>query len=86
MVQETAPQRDRDLLPRTWPSLLTLPFSRLYDRMGDDMQDWCDTRLRAASAKPQWISDAVIYYHNQVSAERRPGPGGPGFLAEFNHA
>lgn len=65
------PQRDRDLLPRTMANLLTLPFSHLYDRMGDDMQDWCDTRLRAASAKPQWISDAVIYYHNQVAARLR---------------
>jgi hypothetical protein len=43
------PQRDRDLLPSTLSSLLTLPFSRLYDRMGDDMQDWCDVRLRAAA-------------------------------------
>lgn len=65
------PQRDRDLLPRTLPSLLTLPFSHLYDRMGDDMQAWCDTRLRAASIKPQWISDAVIYYHRQVAARLR---------------
>jgi hypothetical protein len=67
------PQRDRDLLPRTWSTLLTLPFSRLYDRMGDDMQDWCDIRLRAAAGKPQWISDAVIYYHNQVAARLRDG-------------
>lgn len=65
------PGRDRDLFPRTLPSLLTLPFSHLYDRMGDDMQDWCDTRLRAASARPQWISDAVVYYHNQVAARLR---------------
>lgn len=65
------PERDRDLLPRTMGSVLTLPFSHLYDRMGDDMQDWCDIRLRAASAKPQWISDAVIYYHNLVAARVR---------------
>jgi hypothetical protein len=65
------PQRDRDLLPETLRSLLTLPFSRLYDRMGDDMQDWCDVRLRAASAEPQWISDAVVYYHRQVAARLR---------------
>ncbi len=65
------PQRDRDMLPRTLSGPLTLPFSRLYDRMGDDMEDWCDTRIRAASPKPRWISDAVIYYHNQVSARLR---------------
>jgi hypothetical protein len=65
------PQRDRDLLPRTLASLLTLPFSHLYDRMGDDMQDWCDIRVRAAAPKPQWISDAVIYYHMQVAGRLR---------------
>ena len=32
------PQRDRDLLHRTLAGVLTLPFSRLYDRMGDDME------------------------------------------------
>jgi hypothetical protein len=65
------PQRDRDMLPRALSSLLTLPFSRLYERMGDDMQDWCDTRLAAASGEPQWISDAVKYYANQVAGRLR---------------
>jgi hypothetical protein len=65
------PQRDLDLLPRTLRSLLALPFGRLYDRIGDDMQDWCDIRLRAASAEPQWISEAVVYYHRQVAARLR---------------
>jgi hypothetical protein len=65
------PQRDQDMLPRTASGLLTLPFSQLYDRMGDDMQNWCDIRLRAASPKPEWISDAVVYYHNQVAAGLR---------------
>ncbi len=60
------PQRDRDLFSRTLAGVLTLPFSRLYDRMGDDMEAWCQTRLQAASAKPQWIADAVTYYSNQV--------------------
>ncbi|MGO9191103.1 MAG: hypothetical protein ACLP8X_21970 [Streptosporangiaceae bacterium] len=60
------PQRDRDLLHRTLAGVLTLPFSRLYDRMGDDMEAWCETRLQAASAKPQWIADAVTYYCHQV--------------------
>lgn len=62
------PRRDQDMLPRTGAGLLTLPFSQLYERMGDDMEHWCDIRLRAASPKPEWISDAVIYYHNQVAA------------------
>jgi len=61
------PQRDRDLLPRTLSGVLTLPFSHVYDRIGDDMEAWCDIRVRAASPEPRWISDAVIYYHRQVS-------------------
>ena len=61
------PQRDLDMGARTRVGvLLTLPLSRLYDRVGDDQMDWCDIRLRAASAKPQWIVDAMTYYYNQV--------------------
>jgi hypothetical protein len=60
------PQRDRELQTRTWTSVLTLPFSRLYDRIGDDMQAWCDTRIEAARPKPQWIADAAQYYWNQM--------------------
>jgi hypothetical protein len=41
--------------------------------MGDDMQDWCDTRLKAASAKPQWIADAVTYYYDQVRGGLKDG-------------
>lgn len=60
------PQRDRDVLPRTLTGLLTLPFSRLYDRMGDDMEAWSATRLAAVSPNPQWIADAAQYYSNQA--------------------
>ena len=31
------------LVPRTMADWLALPFRRLYDRMGDDQQGWCDT-------------------------------------------
>jgi hypothetical protein len=65
-LSKLPPQRDRDVLPRTWPALLTLPFSRLYDRMGDDMQAWCDTRIEAARPRPQWIAAAAQYYWNQM--------------------
>ncbi len=65
-LSKLPPQRDRDMLPRAWPAMLTLPFSRLYDRMGDDMQDWCDTRIEAARPQPQWIADAARYYWNQL--------------------
>jgi hypothetical protein len=61
------PQRDRDMRPRTWSGVLTVPFSRLYERMGDDMENWCDSRLAAARPKPQWIADAAQYYWNQMS-------------------
>jgi hypothetical protein len=49
------------------------PFSRLYDRMGDDMQDWCDTRIKAAAAKPKWIAGAATYYYEQVRCGLRDG-------------
>jgi hypothetical protein len=65
-LSKLPPQRDREMLPRNLSGLLTLPFSRLYDRMGDDMQAWCDTRLAAVSPNPQWISDAAQYYSNQA--------------------
>jgi hypothetical protein len=65
-LRKFPPQRDRDLLPRTLSGLLTLPFSQVYERIGDDMQDWCDIRVKAASPQPRWISDAVTYYHRQV--------------------
>jgi hypothetical protein len=71
-LSKLPPQRDRDMLPRTWPALLTLPFSRLYDRMGDDMQEWCDTRIEAARFKPQWIADAAQYYWNQMGRVTDP--------------
>jgi hypothetical protein len=65
-LSKLPPQRDQDMLPRTKAHMLTLPFSRLYDRMGEDLQDWCDTRTQAAKHKPQWIADAVEYYWNQM--------------------
>jgi hypothetical protein len=58
--------RDTGTLPAHLAALATLPFRRLDERMGDDMQDWCDIRTRAASRMPQWLSDAAEYYYNQV--------------------
>jgi len=59
-------QSDRHLVPKPLAATLALPLGRLYDRMGDDMENWCDTRLRAASQQPQWISAAAKYYFDQV--------------------
>jgi hypothetical protein len=71
-LSKLPPQRDRDMRPRTWSAVLTLPFSRLYDRMGEDMQAWCDTRLEAARPRPQWIADAAQYYWNQMGRGTNP--------------
>jgi hypothetical protein len=65
-LSKLLPQRHWARPPGTLADWLQLPFRRLYDAMGDDMQDWCDARLTAASARPQWIADAVTYYFNQV--------------------
>jgi hypothetical protein len=59
--------RDYDgRVPYGLAALATLPLRGLDDRMGEDLQDWCDDRLRAAAKKPQWLSDAAEYYVNQV--------------------
>jgi hypothetical protein len=69
------PQRDPDMSPRRrLDVLLTLPLSRLYDRMGDDLMGWCDVRLGAASAKPQRTVDAMTYYYNQVRGQHGDDP------------
>jgi hypothetical protein len=60
-LTSVSPPRDR--LRAGW---LTRPLSHLYDAMGEDMQAWCDTRHRAATEEPQWISDAAKYYYDQV--------------------
>jgi hypothetical protein len=65
-LSKLPPQRDRDMLRRSFSDLLTLPFSRLYDRMGDDLENWVETRLRVASSQPQWIAEAAQYYSNQA--------------------
>lgn len=48
---------------------LTLPMRKLHDRMGDDMQDWCDARARATERNPDLISDAADHYHLQVAPQ-----------------
>ena len=71
------PQRDRDLFHRTLAGVLTLPFSRLYDRMGDDMEAL--VRDPAASgvgeaAVDRGRRDVLL----QPGTRRTQGPPGPG--------
>jgi hypothetical protein len=60
------PHRDLNMQSRTRSSVPTLPFLRLYERMGSDMEAWCHTRCEAVKPKPQYIADAVEYYWNQM--------------------
>lgn len=46
---------------------LMFPLRRLDDLMGEDMQDWCDTRSRAVAGRPSWVADAAQYYHTQTA-------------------
>jgi hypothetical protein len=71
-LSKVPPQRDLDMRPRTRAHALTLPFSRLYDQIGEDMQDWCDTRIAAARPEPQFIAHAAQYYWNQMSRVTDP--------------
>ncbi len=66
------PHRDLNMLPRTRSSMPTLPFLRLYERMGEDQQAWCDLRCEAAEPKAQYIADAVEYYWNQMARVTDP--------------
>jgi hypothetical protein len=65
----SAQRRSRrgSLLPKPLVGYLALPLHCLDDRMGDDLQDWCDTRSRAVSGKPQRVAGAAQYYYNQVA-------------------
>jgi len=70
--QVSTPKRQRTAAWwRPLVSCLTFPLRQLYDRMGDDLQDWCDARLDAASKTPQRVADAARYYHGQVGARLR---------------
>jgi hypothetical protein len=70
LLSKVPPQRDLEVRLRTNAHLLTLPFSRLYDRIGDDIQDWCDYRMAAAKSEPRYLGHTVQYYCNQMSKVR----------------
>ncbi len=64
------PIRPRSQMLNTLLAPLTIPYGRLYDAIGNDMQEWCDVRLAAAAQETQWIADAAQYYYWQVVATR----------------
>ncbi|HEY3733290.1 MAG TPA: hypothetical protein VGL63_05180 [Streptosporangiaceae bacterium] len=66
---------NESLLPGRLTACLAFPLRRLDDRMGDDMQNWCDARSRAVAGTPQWIADAAAYYCNVVGGRLKPEPG-----------
>lgn len=47
--------------------VLMYPLRQLDDVMGEDMQEWCDTRSRAVAGSPRWVCDAAHYYYAQVA-------------------
>jgi hypothetical protein len=62
-------RRRRDsLLPAALVAWLTFPLRHLDDRMGDDLQEWCDVRSAAVSENPQLIPDAAQHYCLQVTS------------------
>jgi hypothetical protein len=60
-------QQRGSLVPQRLAACLTLPLRRHSERMTDDMQDWCDVRVRAVWQKPQGIVEGTRYYYNQVA-------------------
>jgi len=55
------------LIPTGLAACLTLPLRRHNDRMGEDLSDWCDVRVRAVWQDPQRILDATRYYYSQAA-------------------
>jgi len=53
-------------VPQGLVALVLFPLRGLDDAMAEDTQEWCDTRLTAASRTPQFLSEAEDYYFNQV--------------------
>jgi hypothetical protein len=70
LLSRVPPQRDLEVRPRTRAHLLTLPFSFLADRIGEDMQAWCDYRMAAAKSEPRYLGYTVQYYWNRMTGVR----------------
>jgi hypothetical protein len=54
-------------LPVALTGWFTFFVRRMDDRMGDDLETWCDARLRGASGSPRLLREATIYYHGRIA-------------------
>jgi hypothetical protein len=71
---KTAERRSRPelrWLPAALASWFTFFVRRMDDRMGGDLEAWCDARLRGASGSQKVLREATIYYHGRIT-ERLP--------------
>jgi hypothetical protein len=57
----------RSFLPAWLIAAVTFPLRHLDDRMGDDLQEWCDARSAAVSENYELIPDAAQHYCLQVT-------------------
>jgi hypothetical protein len=70
LLSKVPPQRDLEMRPRTGAHPVTLLFGLLSDRIGEDMQAWCDYRMAAAKSEPRYVGHTVQYYWNQMGRVR----------------
>jgi GHKL domain len=65
-------RRRGNILPESL-AWIKSPIRRLDERMGRDMEEWCEVRLNAAAKNPQWVSDAATYYYGQIEGRLKDG-------------
>jgi hypothetical protein len=68
-LDKAAKQHSREgdrWLPEALVGWLAFFINRMNDRMGDDLQTWCDERLRRASANRRLLREATVYYHSHI--------------------
>jgi hypothetical protein len=59
--------------PEVLAGRLTFFVRRMDDRIGDDLEAWCDARLRAACGSPEVLGEATTYYHGRIVARWAKG-------------
>jgi hypothetical protein len=67
-VAKQRERRRRRWLPEAevLASWLTFTVRRMDDRMGDDLDVWCEARVRSACSSPRLLRDATVYYHDRI--------------------